>query len=729
MLPVQSGSKNPGSVVGKGWPEQSTRDAVQIRKWWGENPGYGIALHISRSGAIAFDLDVDELASLPTEFQQWLGTASIQLGRQKPSDRGHYVFALRAGETYGNGAGAFAPFGDVRCKGVIIAQPTPHMKAGSEGARYDWQQSGHLPLLPDALRAVLRDAPDHEAKPYTSAELDAFLDAHTGATRLAALDGVVRLFENHVSDGRSRHESARDVLCWAFRESVAGLYPARAAFDRLDAAFEAAFRVSPGSEGGLNRGRGRPAPGEFRRTAEWAAAQAMLADPAETLERVNRDPANVEVDEEAFRSARPLLSELRVYAQSVLVSPWAMFGAVLARSIATIPPRVLPPTVGSAASLNTFVALVGPSGLGKGTAESAAEDFLRTETQLHKAPAGSGEGFVKLFGYRTKPSEPQFNIRDTVLMSVDEVDGFTAQASRTEGTFLATLKTAWSGGELGFSYADATKAITVKKHRYRLALVMGVQPGRADFLFADGDGGTPQRFVWLPTSDPNAPEVEPASPDSRNLASWPRRVGLGDNAHTFESVSAPLLDVEVESADLELLPIPDSVADEIRARRREALRKGGNDGLDGHAVLARLKVAAGLMWLGGRTDKVSEEDWELAGIVMAVSNRTRAQIKQALIVKASHSNQARGRAEGEREAAKAEAVEGSRLKRVIDNVRKHLKSKGRMPLNQVKKSVAQRDRELVEEELQRLVEVGDVSATDIEYKGRKGKEFRWVEGR
>ncbi len=53
--------KNPGSVVHGRWQDKSTRDPGQIRAWWRENPGNGIALHVGKSGAVAFDLDIDDL--------------------------------------------------------------------------------------------------------------------------------------------------------------------------------------------------------------------------------------------------------------------------------------------------------------------------------------------------------------------------------------------------------------------------------------------------------------------------------------------------------------------------------------------------------------------------------------------------------------------------------------------------------------------------------------------
>lgn len=52
-------------------------------------------------------------------------------------------------------------------------------------------------------------------------------------------------------------------------------------------------------------------------------------------------------------------------------------------------------------------------------------------------------------------------------------------------------------------------------------------------------------------------------------------------------------------------------------------------------------------------DVITEEHWDLAGVVMAVSNAARAEIQATLCAKASEANKRRGRAEGKREAESA----------------------------------------------------------------------------
>lgn len=72
VVPVRPGTKNPGSVLGAEWPDQSSRDPGQIEQGWDEDPDYGIALHVGKSGAIVFDLDVENLNALPGEMREGL---------------------------------------------------------------------------------------------------------------------------------------------------------------------------------------------------------------------------------------------------------------------------------------------------------------------------------------------------------------------------------------------------------------------------------------------------------------------------------------------------------------------------------------------------------------------------------------------------------------------------------------------------------------------------------
>jgi hypothetical protein len=278
VLPTDPGDiKNPGSIVQGRWQDKSNRETAQIRRWWTEQPDAGIALHVGRSGAVVFDLDVDDLDALPTDVATALRRGAVQLTRQT-GDRGHYAFTTSLGEQFSNSAKGFTRYGEVRGRnGVIIAEPTPH----ASGGQYRWTEQRPVPELPGVLRELLTAAVDH-ADPKPAPELTAFLVAHRREERPAALKGQLTEFANKIDDGASRHNSMCSVLVWAFREAITGCYGAQRACEELREAFETA---KPERESG-----------EFDRIAQWAAAQAELVDPAETLAHLYRNEITREID-------------------------------------------------------------------------------------------------------------------------------------------------------------------------------------------------------------------------------------------------------------------------------------------------------------------------------------------------------------------------------------------------------------------------------------------------
>ncbi len=337
-----------------------------------------------------------------------------------------------------------------------------------------------------------------------------------------------------------------------------------------------------------------------------------------------------------FWESRPDLSAVRQQARARRVGPWGVLAGVLARVVAATPPElVLPPLVGGYGSLNQFWAVVAASGGGKGASQAAADDLISVYGEhFNTLTVGSGEGisaaYVRLEG--NPPMPTQFN--RSALFDVPEVDTLTALGGRKGSTLLSELRKVWSGEGLGFQNADRTRRFPVPAHSYRAALVLGVQPGRAAALLDDVDGGLPQRFCWVPVTDAGAPDVAPEAP---------KRIAWRAPQLPGASAAAP---------GRRLMGVCASVRHEVDATRLAGLR-GDGEALDGHSMLARLKLAAALALLDGRTG-VLEEDWRLAGTVMEVSDHTRAQVVKALAEAARKTNEAR--AEAQARAAQIVAV-------------------------------------------------------------------------
>lgn len=386
---------------------------------------------------------------------------------------------------------------------------------------------------------------------------------------------------------------------------------------------------------------------------------------------------------DAFWAARPALQHVLTLARARGVGPWAVFGAAIARAIATIPPEItLPGIVGSRMSLNLFVALVGPSGGGKGAAEATAlEGFWLPYVEI--VPLGSGEGINRTFRpVGTKPNEP--NPTTAAIFSAPEIDTVAAITSRQGSTLSAELRKVYSGEQLGFANAGKDTRTTVAAGSYRACLTIGVQPLRSHALLGASDGGLPQRFVWLPTSDPDAPDQPPADPGKWrvNRPSWIRAVG--------------------NAVDL---IVPEAATKAIRTHRLAVLREDPTvDPLDGHALLTRLKVAAGLMALDGRT-VVGTEDWSLAGYVMDVSNYTRERCQRALTEQSRSANTARALATAERD----EIVSDRKAQRARATILRKIDARGQLTKNQLRMAMKADIRDYLDTALSDLLDAREIT--------------------
>jgi len=118
-------------------------------------------------------------------------------------------------------------------------------------------------------------------------ELVVFLDTYTFEDKPAALDGPKHYFAALVERGGSRHNEMRNILAWAFREAIVGCYASRRVYDELSELFLST--------------KADHAAAEFDDLARWAAAQALLADPADTLARAYRNEISERVTQLRIR--------------------------------------------------------------------------------------------------------------------------------------------------------------------------------------------------------------------------------------------------------------------------------------------------------------------------------------------------------------------------------------------------------------------------------------------
>lgn len=419
---------------------------------------------------------------------------------------------------------------------------------------------------------------------------------------------------------------------------------------------------------------------------------------------------NLKPDPETIWSRRASLSTLHDFARAYLASPWAVLAVTLARTTATVPPHItLPPLVGGRGSLNLFVAVVGASGLGKGAATAVSHSALALGQDIPMLPIGSGEGMAKAIGHREVvdvEGQPKYWItvidNPSVIFEASEVDQFAAQGGRSGSTLFSQIRSAWSGEVIGATYATAEKAVTIPAHDYRCCFIVGVQPRRSGALLHESDGGTPQRFLWLPAADPLA----------------------RDGVKIPEQMMLPKIDWPLNPMHME---VPKEAARAIRQNRIKAL-KGASDVLDGHMMLTRLKTAAALAVLDGRTD-VDSEDWDISELIMQKSADTRDLCVQEL--RAVETEAAARRGEDRAHADAAHESKRAELKlrpatRVAINISERLADGETWTRGALNRKQTSADRKYVDEALAILVrEERAVKVSDTEYRGHGDPMTAW----
>lgn len=310
----------------------------------------------------------------------------------------------------------------------------------------------------------------------------------------------------------------------------------------------------------------------------------------------------------SFWDRHDTLKQIRALAEAQLVTPWALLGVTLARVLSAAPPQIqLPPIIGGPASLNFFVALTGPSGSSKSTTVGCCYSNITVEGEAQQENLGSGEGLAMVFLDLVPqgPGLPKILMRNTtlgVVYMVDEITTLGELGARDGSTIQSVLRSAWSGGRLGQKNADTTRDRRVEAHDYRLCMVCGIQPRRSAVLFNEEGSGSPQRFVWLPTVDPN---MVVDDDDSDQILD-----GMVINMPRFPDVTTQV-----------------RICPEARRQIRQAhaARQRGefSQVLDGHLLLCQLKVATALALLCDKRLEVTQEWWEAAAEMMEVSNLTR----------------------------------------------------------------------------------------------------------
>jgi hypothetical protein len=436
---------------------------------------------------------------------------------------------------------------------------------------------------------------------------------------------------------------------------------------------------------------------------------------------------------EDFWQSRECLSTVRQFARARLVAPWALLGGVLVRVVAAVPPQVrLPAITGGHASLNLYIGLVGAPAAGKGGAVAAATEAIDLPDVPIFGP-GSGEGISHLFMRSVMDGKERKlqQYRKKAILYAPEVGTMNALRRRSASTLFPELNKAWMGEPLSWAYVRDESRIDLKAHSYRLCMIVGIQPDKADVILDDADAGTPQRFIWLPATDPE-PIRGVLEPRPLNDPLWirARSSNLGPGASSQDHLEQLKGKAASRERDVHLdnderspyeIPVCDVAREEIIEARLAGLR-GEISGLEGHTQLAQLKVAAGLMYLEGREDHVSEEDWQLAGIVSGVSASTRQRVALSLSRAKTMQNAAQGEAEARREVIKLDRIAEHGVQRVGRRLESKIDGQW-TPGAKLRRFISARDRQYFDDAVDALILAGVWEAREVK-SARDGTEYR-----
>ena len=346
----------------------------------------------------------------------------------------------------------------------------------------------------------------------------------------------------------------------------------------------------------------------------------------------------------SFFSARKWLEYAYRYARALRLSPYGLVGVMLARMSALTPPNVVAQLTphDMPMTLNVNVALVGPTGSGKGRVMGQARHLMPTPPlcTLEEVKPKTGESIPAKFiakvpavdgdGKQIKGEYMDKVMTDRCLLYMPEVVSLKAAMSRQGSTILPTLLESFSNEPLGDDTKGRQYQIKLPSYAYRLASVVGVQPSNAGVLFDEAQTGLAGRFAYMPSVDADAPAKRP-NPPTRPFPYDPCRIPEGNG---LEALAALLEHGSLdnmpkngpnsrEGYPLKAISFP-SAATEYADHMQRLSVLGQATALDAHRVELVARFAALLALMDYRLD-VNMEDWQLAMSFMDVSDRIRAE--------------------------------------------------------------------------------------------------------
>ncbi|NEC92203.1 bifunctional DNA primase/polymerase [Streptomyces sp. SID12501] len=542
--------------------------------------------------------------------------AGLKLGNRLGTLKGQFDGDVRAGNAYVIGPGS------VHATGVIYTlENTEQAPVQAPAWLLDALTARPAaPAAPVASISISMDRLDSYTRKVLQDECDAITRAPEGDQN-NTINTAAFNFGTLVGAGALAEGEAREHLLAAAR---AGNHPEGRALQTV--------------ESGLRAGMAQPRdpwPPVGRESAH--RQDEPPEDSGETTaEPADRLPAT-------FWNATAVLQRIQQMACARRASPDAVLHAVLARTAAMADPTVrVDSGIHQPATIGWYCGLFGPSGSGKGNAENTAEELTPFPmVDLAYIDISTGQGLIA--AYLDLDIDPDDDDGKKKILIQRRTRGY---ALATEGSVLdamaqmsaaATLNgvlcKAWMSERQGTSNAEVERRRALPKGAYTLSMSLGVQEEPAAKLLEMGSIGLPQRLAWAhATLGPDTPEKRPATTDPVTV--------------TIRNGKDVPVTTWVSGLRGTTISVPEHVTDELdQLALAISFGRGATAPLDTHEPLWRLKCAALLALLHGRT-KVKTEDWDMATVMWETSRKVRGRVQDA----------AKRRTQAELDARRAEAV-------------------------------------------------------------------------
>ena len=435
---------------------------------------------------------------------------------------------------------------------------------------------------------------------------------------------------------------------------------------------------------------------------------------AEAARAIGLDETSV-IESMEWIFSYPGLDKVAKAAKARGVNPWGVLGAVMAWVAVDIPPEVttLSEQKGKG-TFNLFVALCGEPGAGKGRTMELASDMVRREIRSNfvtaefnkpmRAPVGSPEGMISALRPRTAAEDEDEDNQPPelarVIFVIDEMNRLYGERRTQESTQEGTLLSMWSNENVGVLRKKEQDTLAVEAWSYRVCFLVGAQAKWVHRLAGETSAGLAQRWLYLPAATTHV-----------------ERPQLGRKRNTAE-VEVPTIDIPAEVWNATKPVVIDNYVQyalELQAYflRKADAEKRPVDPFNVHRAYNQARVAAALAVITRGRLEVSPEAWHLAGVVMDVSDLTRARL-----VREYEHRERRDRVEAA--ADRAGINDDAVIKAAETKIVKVLKDNGgTMPGGKLRNTLSKPQREVSEQAVNNLKQSGVISVEEIEAKGNR----------